>query len=126
MSLLGGSALPWDLPAPKCWFKEEEEEPPIDPMASVPPPGNVAEAQKGNFWTSVFRGMLTMAIMGVNAFCAAMATQVYKVFTQRWREGGGSDIPVIATSPGSGSATSPSSPDGNRQSSSDFLNRYRD
>lgn len=82
----------------------------------------------GGFWSNVFKGMFTIAVMGVNAFCAAIATQVYRLFTKRWREGGGSDIPVINTAPGDGSPsnTQRSSPTGHGPVSSDFLNRYRD
>lgn len=93
----------------------------------------VANRSLDGFWSTVAKGLFTIAVMGVNAFCAAVATQVYKIFTQRWREGGGSEIPVITTAPGSTNSSGPSSSSSSGSgystqgsASQDFLNRYKD
>ena len=89
----------------------------------------MARSGGGGFMTSVAKGVLAIAIMGVNAFCAAIATQVYKIFTQKWRDGGGSDIPVITTAPGGsggGGLNSGTRTSGEGGVSPEFLNRYRD
>jgi hypothetical protein len=112
---------------------EEEEEEDIDVSMSSDSPLTANRSSDG-FWSTVMKGLFTIAVMGVNAFCAAVATQVYKIFTQRWREGGGSEIPVITTAPGSAnsSGSSPSSSSSGSgystqsSASQDFLNRYRD
>ncbi len=106
------------------------------PVSAAPSIGNVAKvASPGGFWSSVFKGAFAIIIMGINAFFAALATQVYKLFTGRWRAGGGSEIPVITASPGGGTGGSdPSTPGGGsidseggtRGTSADFLRRYRD
>ena len=89
----------------------------------------IAAGAKESVLTTIGKAAITIVIMGVNAFVAAIATQVYKIFTKRWREGGGSEIPVINTAPGNGSQSS-SSPSGQPSSgpsvSPEFLNRYRD
>lgn len=102
---------------------------------------NDLAAQKtrgGGLLATIGKGIVTIIVMGINAFCAAIATQIYKVFTKRWRDGGGSDIPVITTAPGEGSGPGPSQAStsnngqsqyyqrGQAQVSNDFLNRYRD
>jgi hypothetical protein len=89
----------------------------------------IVRSWAGNgFAGKILAGIAAIVIMGLNAFLAAIATQVYKIFTGRWKAGGGSDIPVLTTAPGggsgSGSSTGASTASGNV--SSDFLNRYRD
>jgi hypothetical protein len=84
----------------------------------------------GGLLGKVLAAVVAIVVMGLNAFFAAIATQVYKIFTGRWKNGGGSDIPVINTVPGGssslggGSTASAASSSGG--ASADFLNRYRD
>ena len=85
----------------------------------------------GGLFGKVLAGVATIVIMGLNAFLAAIATQVYKIFTGRWKGGGGSDIPVITTAPGGtsslgGGAATASASSSSGGASADFLNRYRD
>jgi hypothetical protein len=133
LSLMGGS-LPWQGSFTTTAIAKRKKVAPL-PISIPHPTGNIAKGQDGDFWSGVFKGMLTIVVMGFNAFFAALSTQVYKIFTKKWRDGGGSEIPVINTTPGDGSSSKGGGPPGGGSSSSssgrstvssDFLNRYRD
>lgn len=128
MNVLTTSNLLCQWPAAMADESEEED----SGVSTIPipcPRGTIAAASSSGFWSAVGKRVILIVVMGINAFIAALATQVYKIYTKRWREGGGSDIPVINSSPGdttSNPSGTPGGGSGGRPVSPDFINRYRD